>query len=102
MGVKTGRAYVSGEKIIGSLLDTGKVLIPMQVSPYGRLGHMIHAFLYGLDTSSLNNAPIKFYRSRPNAQQMYNRAMSEPTPLGLVHLATARWRSSKPPRATLL
>jgi hypothetical protein len=68
----------------------------MAVRPYGRIGHMMHAFLYSLDPSSPDNIPIKFSHTRPNAQRMYNRAMSEPTPLGLVHLATSRWKSTKP------
>jgi hypothetical protein len=102
MGVKTSRAYVSGEEIIGSLLNSDKVLIPMAISPYGRIGHMMHAFLYGIDPSSPDNIPIKFSHTRPNAQQMYNRAMSEPTPLGLVHLATSHWKSTKPCLTALL
>jgi hypothetical protein len=36
MGVKTSRAYVSGEEIIGSLLNSDKVQITMAISPYGR------------------------------------------------------------------
>ena len=67
----------------------------MAVSPYGHIGHMMCAFLYGLDPSLPNNTPIQFHHTRPNAQRLYNRAMSEPTSLGLVHLATSRWKSTK-------
>jgi hypothetical protein len=67
-GVKTSKAYVSGEEIIGSLLNSGKVLIPMAVSPYGHIGHMMCAFLYGLYPSLPNNTPIQFHHTRPNAQ----------------------------------
>ena len=77
-------------------LSSWIVLIPMAESPYGHIGHMMHAFLYGLDPSSPNSTPIPFHHTRTNTQCKYNRAILEPTPLGLVHLATSSWKSTKP------
>jgi hypothetical protein len=45
---KDNSIYFSGKDLIGSLLASNKVLIPLAItSPYGRWGSMFHAFLIG-------------------------------------------------------
>jgi hypothetical protein len=84
---------ITGEEIIQTLLDADKVLIPIAVSPYGRWGHMFHAFLFGLPP---DHKPLKFVNRRSHAFRMYNRALSDPTPLNLIARATSCWKSSEP------
>jgi len=98
MGTKGSSTFITGEQIIGNLLDNDKVLIPMAISPYGRMGHMWEIFIFGHDPNNPDHAPIKFFHTRPNAQAMYNRATSYPTPIGLADLAQSRWTETKSPR----
>jgi hypothetical protein len=84
---------ITGEEIIQTLLDADKVLIPIAVSPYGRWGHMFHAFFFGLPP---DHKPLKFVNRRSHAFRMYNRALSDPTPLNLIARATSCWKSSEP------
>ena len=57
-------SYLSGEDLIGSLLSTNKVLIPLAISPYGRWGDMFHAFLFSPDTIK---HPLSFRDHTTNA-----------------------------------
>ena len=73
------------------LLDSGKVLIPFAISPYGRWGGMFHRLLFGW-----SNTPGLSFRTRLKAKEMYERATSHPAPSNLVGLATTQWQRTKP------
>ena len=73
------------------LLDSGKVLIPFAISPYGRWGGMFHRLLFGW-----SNTPGLSFRTRLKANEMYERATTHPAPSNLVGLATTQWRRTKP------
>jgi hypothetical protein len=81
----------TGEQINHDMLQTNRVLIPVAISPYGRWGPMFHKFLFG----TMSDEPIKFFKTRPKAQQMYDRATSYPSPIGIVPLATSNWKAEK-------
>ena len=83
---------LTGEEIIHELLDSGQVLLPLAISPYGRWGPMFHKFLFG----KLYTADHGFPKSRPSAERMYHRGMSHPSPTNLVQSATTNWKRSKP------
>jgi hypothetical protein len=59
----------------------------------GKWGNMFHTFLFGPKARS---SPLAF-RQHPNAEYMYHRATTFPTPIGIIHTATARWKASKSP-----
>ena len=90
----TNNNTLTGEQIIGELLDTGQVLLPWTISPHGRFGPMFRRFLYG---ESLGHN-YTFPATRPNAARMFNRAMFHPSTIGLVPLATAAWKRNKSPK----
>jgi hypothetical protein len=85
--------YVSGSDIIGSLLDTNMVLIPLAISPLGKWGGMFHTFLFGPSTK--HSASLTFQSNTSNAARMYHRATSSPNPTGIIPLATNQWNRSK-------
>ena len=45
---------------------------------------------------STSDTPPSFYHTRPKARQMYERATSYPTPVGIIPLATSTWKVDKP------
>ena len=73
------------------MLKTNRVFFPVAISPYGRWISMFHEFLFG----TMSEEPIKFFKMRPKAQQMYDRAISYPSPIGIVPLATRNWKAEK-------
>ena len=81
---------LSGEGIIGEMLDERVGLCPAAVSPLGYRGQMFQRFLFG---SPVN---YKFPPQRPNAKRMYTKFMSASMPIGIVPLATATWKRTKP------
>ena len=82
---------MTGEQIMDYLLRTNRVLIPVAISPYGRWGPMFHKFLFG----TMSEEPPNFYATRAKARQMYERATSYPTPIGIIPLATSTWKAEK-------
>ena len=84
---------LTGDEIIGDLLRSGRVLIPLAISPYGRWGPMFHHFLFG----RMYTTGHTFRRAtRPNATAMYTRATTYPAPSNIVTTATTLWRQTKP------
>ena len=81
---------LSGEGIIGEMLDEKVGLCPAAVSPLGYCGQMFQRFLFG---SPVN---YKSLPQRPNAKRMYTKFMSASMPIGIVPLATATWKRTKP------
>ena len=83
---------MTGEEIMDYLLRTNRVLIPVAISPHGRWGPMFHKFLFG----TMSDKPPSFSHTRPRARQMYERATSYPTPVGIIPLASSTWKAEKP------
>ena len=54
--------FVSGEDIMGRLLDSNKVLFPLAISPYGRWGTIFHSLLFGKGQS------YRTFKIRPGAE----------------------------------
>jgi hypothetical protein len=83
---------LTGEEITAALLRAGTALLPVAISPYGRMGPMFLRFLFG----TWAGPHYKFDRRRPMAQKMYSQAMLHLAPFGLIPLATSNWRREKP------
>ena len=90
------QSVLSGEDIIQYVYDSGKVLIPLAVSPDGDIGPMYKWFLFGTPMSD----PYTFPNTRTQANKMYTRAMSHPSPHNIIGLATANWKKSKRPSSS--
>ena len=73
------------------LMESGKVLIPWAISPYGRWGGMFHRFLLGK-----SSMPGPSFTTRKQAEKMCQRASAFPCPANIVQAATTQWRRSKP------
>ena len=52
---------------------------------------MFDRFLFGTQPTTSHQFPT----TRPNAEQMYTRAMTHPAPTGIINLATANWKQAK-------
>jgi hypothetical protein len=85
--------FVSGNEIIGSLLDANMVLIPLAISPLGKWGGMFHTFLFGPVPRPATK--LSFQSNTSNAARMYHRATSSPNPIGIIPLANDQWKRSK-------
>ena len=86
------KAWISGDKAMGQLVDSGIALIPMAIDPHGRWGPLTHNFLFH-HRSRLPQSP--FCRSRSNASRMYERITDPSCPCGIVPTATAVWKSTR-------
>ena len=82
---------ITGEEMMGKLLDSNKVLIPMVVSPNGRWGPMFHAFLFG----GQDEPSLRFHNTSANASRMYHRARSPAAQGGIIPRAFSRWKATK-------
>ncbi|EJK48754.1 hypothetical protein THAOC_32420, partial [Thalassiosira oceanica] len=73
-------------------LFRGPVLIPFAVDGYyGGIGPMARRFLFG----ERPRRALTFRQDRPNATRMYARASAPPAPLGVVTLASMRWKQNQ-------
>ena len=84
---------LSGDEIIGEILSRNMALLPVAVSPYGRLGSVIERFLYG--TKMLPQQP---FTNRPHATAAAALASSRSVPRGVLTRANDLWRLSNPGR----
>ena len=90
---------VLGEAIIGDLLCTNRLLIPIAVEANGRLGPMIQYTLYGTIPPPI--PPRKQFKiNRPNAKAMYERATSIPAPSGILLEADYNWKHTQKTQST--
>jgi hypothetical protein len=77
---------IKGDAIIGDLLQRNMTLLPFAIDPFGRLGPLALAFLFGtLTTKALTILP-----SRPHASKMHRRITSFPSPIGIFPHADHR------------
>ena len=83
---------LSGDQIVGELLDDGMSLVPMAVSPYGLFGGASQRFWYG--TEKHYYPPPKL--SKPNAIRAANIATSLKVPYNILQRANDVWRFKRP------
>ena len=90
---------VLGDAVIGDLLRTNRLLIPIAVDTNGRLGPMTQYTLYGTIPPPI--PPRKQFKSnRPNANAMYERATSIPAPSGILLEADHNWKHTQQTQST--
>jgi hypothetical protein len=65
---------IKGDAIIGDLLQQNMTLLPFAINPFGRLGPLACAFLFG----TLPTKALTFPPSRPHASKMHRRITSFP------------------------
>ena len=82
---------VPGKAVVGDLLCSNRLLIPIAMDANGRLGPMIQYTLYGTVPPPI--PPRKQFKiNRPNAKAMYERATSIPAPSGILLEADHHWK----------
>lgn len=89
---KSTKVTLTGDQIIGRILDQNMALVPIAVSPHGRLGSLFQRFLYGSDPMELPD----FRSSRPRASDAAHLATSYKMPRGLLPRANAIWKAEHP------
>ena len=85
---------MTGDGIIGRLYNADEVFMPWAISPYGKWSPTIRHFFFGtaFETQFHYDWPL----TRPYAAKMHRRSIAHPCSAGIVHLAEARWRATKP------
>ena len=88
---------LSGDQIIGEMIKSNEVLIPMAVDPWGKFGDIFKHFLYG----SKRPPPLLDYTSNattatPHAIAMNKLATSKKTPSGILKTANKIWQNTNP------
>ena len=69
---KERQVTLSGDEIIGNIIQNTMALIPIAVSPHSRIGSLFECFLYGEESY-----PMDFYSNdRPNDKQAEQLARS--------------------------
>ena len=82
---------IHGDTVIGELLSQNMVLIPIAIDPHGRWGPMTENFL----RLTLSPLHYTFRSNRPNALNMFKRATTSPSPIGILRTADSVWKSTK-------
>ena len=90
---------VPGKAVVGDLLCSNRLLIPIAMDANGRLGPMIQYTLYGTVPPPI--PPRKQFKiNRPNAKAMYERATSIPAPSGILLEADYYWKHTQKTQST--
>ena len=76
--------------ITGNILHMNMILLPFAIDPFGQFGLILQHFLFDTPTSN----KLIFPPSHPNAQIMYTRIMTFPSPKGILKLANHNWCSN--------
>ena len=85
---------VPGEAVIGDLLRSNRLLIPIAIDANGHIGPMFQYTLYGTIPPPI--PPRKQFKpNRPNAKAMYERATSLPAPSGILLEADHHWKHTQ-------
>jgi hypothetical protein len=84
---------LTGDQIIGEIINNNMALLPIAISPHGHLGSLFERFLYGRDPM-----PIPKYKSnRPNGLAAAKLASSSRNvPRGVLKRANEIWRTEHP------
>jgi len=91
--VNTASSYVNGEMIIRALTDSGTLLVPFIVDPFGGLGPIANRFLFGLRP---NPAPTPLTFGSPTSQTAHDNVTSTAAPSGLTRRADRQWKQHCP------
>ena len=85
---------LSGDQIIGEIIDNNMALLPMAITPFGKFGPIANRFWYG--TSA--HIPPKLYTSRdkPNAIKAAKLSIEAKVPSGILQRANKVWRIRHP------
>ena len=82
---------IKGDAIIGDLLQRNMTLLPFAIDPFGRLGPLARAFLFGTAPTHA----LTFPPSRPHAFEMHRRVTSFPSPIGIFPHADHAWSTTR-------
>ena len=83
---------LTGDEIIGEILQTNSALLPFTVTEFGQLGSLARRFLYGTDAMPLPS----FENDQVNAKAAAELARSKKVPRGILPRANAIWRKECP------
>ena len=83
---------LTGDEIIGEILDTNSALIPITVTEFGQLGSLARRFFYGTAAMKLPTFGV----NEPNAKLAAELARSKEVPRGVLPRANAIWRKECP------
>ena len=83
---------LSGDAIIGDILDSHAALIPIAVTEFGQFGPLFRRFCFNGAAFPLNISKSKF----PNAHAADILARSKDVPRGILQKANDIWRHSNP------
>jgi hypothetical protein len=86
--VNTESTFVNGEMVIRALNESNTVLLPFVVDPFGQLGPIANAFLFGLRSKP---PPPALSFSSPTSQTAYDNATSKSAPFALTVRADRSW-----------
>jgi hypothetical protein len=78
---------ISGDGIIGEILQNNMTLIPFVIDPFGCLGPILCHFLFGTRPT----VPLSFPSSQPYATEMYKHITTFPSPTAILQLADKNW-----------
>ena len=88
--VATG-SKIPGDALIGELIASNTILLPIPLDPHSRWGPIFENFLF-------HNPPmegLEFPTNRSNAARIYDMATNFPCPLGIVPTACVHWKTEK-------
>lgn len=91
--VNTASTYINGEMVIRALNESNTVLLPFIVDPFGGLGPIANAFLFGLRPDP--KLPRLTFTSS-TSQTAYDHATSTSAPFGLTAKADRSWSRTAP------
>jgi hypothetical protein len=79
---------LSADEVIGKILDTNNVFIPIAVGPHGQFGSLFRRFIESHKTLPLPT----FSQERPNATRAANLAVTNRTPYNVLGTADKLWK----------
>jgi len=82
---------IPGQRVMGDLVRSDVVLIPMAIDPHGHWGPMTQNLLCHYTPRE----DLHFPTSHPHAAAMYARAITPPCPSGLIPTAAINWKHNK-------
>ena len=91
--INTESTFVNGEMVIHALNDTDTVLLPFIVDPFGGLGPIVTAFLFGL---RLKPPPPRLIFLSATSQMAYNNAVSKSAPFAITTCTDRAWSHHVP------
>jgi len=88
------KVSLSGDQIIGEIVNNDMGLIPMAISPYGKFGSIANRFWYG--THARIPPKLLTSKDRPNAIKAAKLSVGAKVPSGVLHRANKVWRLQHP------